>query len=207
MEQLVSTITDLVHKFGYYGIFIMTFLESTFVPIPAEITMIPAGYLISKGEMNFFIVLILSILGTVGGALFNYWLAYHYGRKIISKYGKYIFFPEHKMSKIETYFNAHGPISTFLGRLIPGLRHYISFPAGLGKMDLKAFSIYTALGGSIWLLVLLTLGYLIGENEDKIKEYILWVKGGVLIFVVVIVTFYLWKMGNNKRKNGNKQNQ
>lgn len=200
MEEIISYIVKLVDTLGLPGIFIMTFLESTFIPIPSEVTMIPAGYLVSKGEMNFIAVLVTSILGTIGGALFNYWIAFHYGRWLFVRCGKYFFMDQRKLKKIEDYFESHGPISTFIGRLIPGIRHYISFPAGLGKMKLSLFTLYTALGGSIWMLTLLLVGYFIGENEESIKDYLVIIKAGLLVAILTIIVIYVWKKkaGNGK---------
>lgn len=197
IETLSAWLVDFVHGFGYLGIFIMTFLESTFVPIPSEVTMIPAGYLVHKGEMNFGLVWGSSILGTVGGALLNYWLAKRFGRWFLMRYGKYMLFGPEKLAKLEKYFAAHGQISTFTGRLIPGLRHFISFPAGLAHMDLKKFCIYTGLGGAIWMAVLIGFGYLIGDNKDLVKQFLPGITYLVLGFVVLMVLLYIRR---HKRK-------
>lgn len=191
-EQLIQFIVQFVHDFGYLGIFIMTFLESTFVPIPSEITMVPAGYLVQQGKMNVLLVMIFSTTGTVGGALFNYYLAIHYGRALLLRFGKFFLMDEKKLSKIESFFEEHGAISTFTGRLIPGVRHYISFPAGLAKMNLKRFTIYTALGGSIWMAVLTAVGYYIGENETLVKQWMPYIVGKVVMFGAVAVVLYIF---------------
>jgi len=191
MERIAEWLVDFVHGFGYFGIFVMTFLESTFVPIPAEVTMIPAGYLAHHGEMNFFIVFICSIVGTSGGSLFNYWLAMHYGRRFFAAYGKYMFFPVEKMEKMEQYFKSHGEISIFTGRLIPGLRHFISFPAGLARMDLRKFCFYTSVGGGIWMLTLMLVGYFIGDNEAMVRKYMPYITGIALLLVVGCVVLYI----------------
>lgn len=185
MEEIIIWIVEWVKSMGYAGIFIMTMVESTFIPIPAEITMIPAGYLVQQGEMNGTILMLCAISGTVTGALINYAIAYHLGRRLILRYGKYFFMPEHKMIKMEHYFDKHGSISTFIGRLLPGVRHYISFPAGLARMKLKLFILFTTLGGSIWLLILFACGYYIGENEALIKQYIIYVK--IALFTLMII--------------------
>jgi membrane protein DedA with SNARE-associated domain len=198
MLDLIEKLLELVKEFGYLGIFIMTFIESTFIPIPAEITMIPAGYLAAKGEMNLFIIMIVSVIGTVCGALLNYWIAYHYGRNLIVSYGKYFFMNETKINNMEAYFAHHGSISTFTGRLIPGLRHYISFPAGLARMDLTKFCIYTALGGGIWMFILMMLGYLIGENEHLVKSYIANIQVGLFIFLILLSAWYIIKYKKEK---------
>jgi membrane protein DedA with SNARE-associated domain len=201
MLELLYYIVEFVKTFGYLGIFIMTFVESTFIPLPAEITMIPAGYLISKGAMNFWLVFFFSVSGAVLGSWLNYWIAKHYGRKLIINYGKYFFMNKQKLDKIEEYFKVHGPISTFTGRLIPGLRHYISFPAGLAKMNLKLFLYYTGLGGGLWMTCLLLIGYFIGANEDLVHEYLFYLQIGLLVFVVLMVVWYVFVY---RRKNTKK---
>jgi membrane protein DedA with SNARE-associated domain len=192
LHQFVAWLVDFVHHLGYLGIFLMTFVESTFVPIPAEVTMIPAGYLVQQGKMSLIPVLLASIFGTVGGAYFNYWLAKRYGRELFIRYGKYLMMTPEKLDKLELFFYRHGAISTFTGRLIPGVRHYISFPAGLAKMDLKKFVIYTALGGAIWMTVLVLLGYYIGENEELMMRYLPKAKVGMLVLIVAAAALYIW---------------
>ncbi len=191
IETVVTWLVDLVQHLGYPGIFIMTFLESTVAPIPSELTMIPAGYLISKGEMHFVPVFLLSIAGTVCGSLFNYWMAYHFGRRFLMAYGKYMFFPPEKMEKLERYFRAHGEISTFTGRLIPGLRHFISIPAGLAHMDLKRFCLFTGLGGSIWMFTLIVVGYVIGGNKELVKEYMPMITYATIAIVMAMIAGYV----------------
>ena len=176
---------------GYWGIFLLMFLESTFFPFPSEIIMIPAGYLAYKGEMNIYAVVLVGILGSVGGALFNYYLAMHFGRKFILKYGKYFFIKEETLDKLEVFFVKHGELSTFNGRLIPGIRQLISLPAGLARMNIWRFSLYSALGAGIWVVVLVTLGYLLGSNEELISEYLKTATVIALISVVLITIFYV----------------
>lgn len=197
-EQFVGWLVHIVETLGVWGIFVMTFLESTFIPIPSEITMIPAGYLVQQGKMDLVSVLIASIVGTVGGAYFNYWLAKHFGRGLFIRYGKYFFMTRQKLAKLEKFFETHGSISTFTGRLIPGIRHYISFPAGLAKMDVKKFVMYTALGGAIWMSVLLALGYHIGENKELMTVYLPRIKGGILLFMLALLAIYLWRHRRTK---------
>ncbi|MDF3048123.1 MAG: hypothetical protein K0R73_1241 [Candidatus Midichloriaceae bacterium] len=199
MYELFLKIVELVNTFGYLGIFLMTFIESTFIPIPAEITLIPAGYLINKGEMNFYLVWLVSICGTLCGSILNYYIAASVGRHILLKYGKYFFIDERKLTKIESFFTDHGAISTFTGRLLPGLKHFISFPAGLAKMDLRVFCIYTTLGGLIWCFILLMLGYLIGQNEKLIAKYLKDINYIIIASVAVIVATYIWYKRKRKR--------
>lgn len=196
-ETVVQSLVALVEHLGVAGIFIMTFLESTFVPIPSEMTMIPAGYLIQQGKMDLLSVFVASVIGTVGGAYFNYWIAQHFGRGLFLRYGKYFFMTPEKLAAMEKFFESHGAISTFTGRLIPGIRHYISFPAGLAQMDLRKFITYTAIGGALWMAVLLALGYYIGQNKELMVMYLPRIKGGMFAFIAVLVVVYVWR---HKRK-------
>ncbi len=195
LEQIVDFLVETTHSWGYLGIFSLMFLESSFFPFPSEVVMIPAGYLAYQGKMNLFLALFFGSAGSLAGALFNYYLSLYLGRSIILKYGKYVFISEESLEKLESFFNRHGEISTFTGRLIPGIRQYISLPAGLSKMNVLKFSLYTTLGASIWVSVLLALGYLLGDNQKLIKEYLHYITAGVLIAVVIIIYIYKKRRG------------
>ena len=199
MVYLAQWLVDFVHEFGYIGIFVMAFLESTFVPIPSEVTMVPAGYLVHQGQMNAFLVLFSAITGAIGGSLANYYIAYHYGRRFLYAYGRYLFFNHDKMEKLDKFFASHGEISTLTGRLIPGLRHVISFPAGLAHMDVKKFCIYTGVGGGLWMVTLVLVGYVIGGNEQLVKNTMPYVVGIAILGVSTLVMLYI----RHHRKNSN----
>ena len=198
LHEIAQTIVEYIGHMGYWGIFLLMFLESTFFPFPSEIIMIPAGYLAFKGEMNVYMVVLVGILGSVLGALFNYYLAMHFGRKFILKYGKYFFIKEETLDKLEAFFIKHGEVSTFNGRLIPGIRQLISLPAGLARMNIAKFSLYSALGAGIWVIVLVALGYLLGSNEELISEYLHTATVITLSCVAFITIFYIVR--NKRRK-------
>jgi membrane protein DedA with SNARE-associated domain len=194
IESLIAWITHLVEVLGYPGIFLEALLESTFVPLACEITMIPAGYLVFQGKMNGPLVYCLAIAGTMTGSLLNYAVARSFGRYALVKYGKYFLMNENKLEKMEGFFRRHGPISIFLGRLVFGVRHFISFPAGLAKMDVGKFSLYTALGAGFWMGLLLILGYQIGNNQALVHRLMPEIKVGTLIVVALIAfVYYRWK--------------
>ncbi|WP_294956468.1 DedA family protein [Sulfurovum sp.] len=197
LQEIAAFLVDKIGDMGYWGIFLLMFLESTFFPFPSEIIMIPAGYLAYKGDMNVYLVVIIGIAGSVGGALFNYYLAMHFGRKFLLKYGKYVFVKEETLEKLEIFFRKHGEVSTFNGRLIPGIRQLISLPAGLAKMNIVKFSFYSALGAGIWVVVLVFLGYILGSNEALISKYLHTATLIALVSVVLITIFYMIR---NKRK-------
>ncbi len=192
--NIIDYILHFVETLGYLGIFIMTVIEGTLVPIPNEVTMIPAGYLVATGKMSMFGVLAAGIIGNLVGGWITYYIAYHYGRVLVKKFGKYVFFTEDKLHKVEEYFAEHGPISIAIGRVAPGLKHFISFPAGLAKMDLKLFSIFTILGGGIWLVMLVMIGYFIGNNEAEIGQYLKQMQWFILGGIAVVIALYIaWK--------------
>lgn len=198
LHDIANMILEVVGDLGYIGIFIMMFLESTFFPFPSEIVMIPAGYLVYKGEMNLIAVLISGIAGSLCGALFNYYLAIKLGRQVLIKYGKYVFIKESTITKMETFFENHGHVSTFTGRLIPGVRQLISFPAGLAKMNLFTFSLYTTLGASIWVIILTALGYYMGDQQELISEYLKYIVYFLVLLMGIIMFIYYKK---NKKEN------
>jgi len=152
LTSVVTAIIAVVGKLGYSGIVIMMFLESSFFPFPSEVVIPPAGYLSSLGRMNIYLVVATGILGSILGALFNYWLAVKFGRPAILKFGRYFGLNETKFNRVEQLFRHHGNFSTFVGRLIPGVRQYISFPAGLARMPVTPFVLYTGLGAGIWIV-------------------------------------------------------
>ncbi|MGB7401072.1 MAG: DedA family protein [Arcobacter sp.] len=198
LHEIVDFIVQTVGSLGYIGIFIIMFLESSFFPFPSEVVMVPAGYLAFKGEMSMSIAIICGVLGSLSGALFNYYLAVRFGRKFLIKYGKYFFINEETINKMEKFFKDHGHISTFSGRLIPAVRQYISFPAGLAKMNIFLFSLYTSLGAAVWVIILVLVGYFIGDNQLLIKEYLRYIVIALLI-ILSIVAYLYYK--NYKRKN------
>ncbi len=188
MEQIITFLVDTIGSMGYFGIFALMFLESSFFPFPSEVVMIPAGYLAFKGEMNLTLVIFFGIVGSLSGAWFNYLLASKFGRNFLSKIMK-----RDKVDKLEEFFENHGHISTFTGRLIPGIRQYISFPAGLAKMSALKFSIYTTLGAGIWVTILTMLGYFLGANQQLIDKYLKEITIMTLIFVLILIIFYYLK--------------
>ncbi len=206
MGALIDWIVQTVGSLGYLGIFFMMFLESSFFPFPSEVVMIPAGYLASKGEMNIWIAIVMGILGSIAGALFNYYLAVKLGRKLLLKYGHYVFFTKETLEKVENFFQKHGSFSTLSGRLIPVIRQYVSLPAGLARMNLWLFSLYTGLGAGIWVSILAFLGYYFGQNEALLKENLHLVTIAVVSLIAVSGAIYIWlhKKKERKRRHKNK---
>ncbi len=196
IRELAQSLVDLIFDWGYLGIFIMMSIESSFIPFPSEIVLIPAGYLASKGDMNIAMIMVSGLGGSMVGAFINYYLALLLGRKILKRYGKYFFIKEEALVKMDGFFDKHGHISTFVGRLIPGIRQLISIPAGLSRMNLGIFSFYTALGAGIWALILVLLGYFIGENQEMIDMYLKQITIIVLFVLLVLSSWYMYYQRN-----------
>ncbi len=193
-QWLVQNILDM----GYMGIFLLMMIESSFIPFPSEIVLIPAGYLAQQGEMSILAIFLASLFGSLAGAFINYFGALFIGRQLLMRFGKYIFISNSAMEKMESFFQKHGPISTFTGRLIPGIRQLISIPAGLSKMPLLPFTLYTSLGAGIWSMVLIMLGYILGENRELITMYLHQITLAVLGTLVIIVFVYIRRTKSQK---------
>jgi membrane protein DedA with SNARE-associated domain len=192
ISTLITFLTNFINEVGYFGIFVGMFLESTLVPLPSELVMIPAGLAVSSGDMNIYIALFAGVLGNVAGAVFSYYLAASIGRTILFRIGKYFFVKAETIIKIEKFFENHGPISIFIGRLLPGFRHFISLPAGVARMDMKLFLIYTTLGSTIWNSILIAVGFFIGNNHKLIAENLYVIALGLFGFCIVILLGYIF---------------
>lgn len=191
MEEIILWLVKVIGDMGYVGILLLMAMESSLFPVPSELVVPPAGYLASQGQMNIWLVIFFSTLGSLIGALFNYALAYYLGRPWILRYGKYFLIPPEKFAKVESFFLKHGEISTFTGRLIIVVRHLISLPAGLSKMDLKRFTIFTLVGSFIWVSILAYIGYIVGNNMDLVKSYYKQAAIGLVVIMSIVLAVYI----------------
>jgi len=171
IKDFMLMLVDTIGALGYQGIFMLMAMESSLVPVPSELVMPPAGYLAQQGLMNPWIAIFFGTTGSLAGAYANYYLARYLGRPVLFKYGKYFLISPEKLQRIERFFLRHGEISTFIGRLLPVVRHLISIPAGLAQMTHLRFSLYTLLGSFIWCSILTWIGYAIGRNQELIMIY------------------------------------
>ena len=198
MHELISSFIEwilaTVEAWGYWGIFIAMAMESTVLPVPSELVVIPAGMLAYQGKLNLLLVILSSTFGSLAGATFNYFFALWVGRPFLEKYGKYFFVRPALLQKTDTFFTKHGAISTFTGRLIPGIRHLISLPAGLVRMNFASFAFYTTLGAGLWSVVLALFGYFIGGSQGVIEENKTLIIVGTLGFVALVLAgYYFWQ--------------
>ena len=169
LETIVHWLTETIFALGYPGIVVLMAIESSFFPFPSEVVLPPAGYLAAQGRMNVYLAIGSGLLGSLVGALVNYYVAVFVGRPFLHRYHKFFLMRESSLERAEEFFRRHGEISTFVGRLIPVIRQLISLPAGVSRMRLDRFAIYTALGAGIWCIVLTVIGYAVGRNAALVS--------------------------------------
>lgn len=191
MHEAIDLLLTTLGAMGYPGIFCLMAMESSVIPVPSELVMPPAGYLAQRGQMNLWAAIWWGTIGSLAGSYANYYAAHWLGRPLLLRYGKYVFITEEKFARVESFFQRHGEISIFIGRLLPVVRHLISLPAGLIRMNHWKFSFYTLLGAGIWVAILTFIGYVIGENQALIARYSHHAVIGVVVFSLLLVAVYI----------------
>ncbi|HET6405168.1 MAG TPA: DedA family protein [Candidatus Thermoplasmatota archaeon] len=191
LDGLTQYLLDTVGAWGLVGIFVLMAIESSFIPFPSEVVMIPAGYLAYQGELNLFAAILMGTLGSVVGAWINYFLALHLGRPAMHRIGKKFLVSEKTMTMVEVYFAKHGSFTTFVGRLLPAVRQLISIPAGLARMPFGRFTLLTAAGAGLWVTVLALLGYFIGDQASESSDVLRTTTIAVLAVVAALILMYV----------------
>jgi membrane protein DedA with SNARE-associated domain len=198
MTEAFQLLLAFSGKIGYFGVFFFMTIESSFIPFPSEIVIPPAAYLAHQGELNLLGVIAAGILGSLTGALINYYLAMTLGRKMIyslanKKISRMLLINERKIEHAERYFLKYGRVSTFMGRLVPVVRELISLPAGFSRMNIRAFVLLTALGSGIWVTILAVLGYVFGSNKDLLYQYFQDLKLFMIGVAFLAVLFFIYR--------------
>lgn len=201
-SSFIDFFLQITADMGYLGVAFLMTIESSFLPFPSEIVVPPAAYLASQGEMNIYLVVLFGVLGSVLGAVINYFLSRSLGRFVIYKLAKhrlakFIFVTPEKIKRAENYFLKNSKSATFLGRLIPVIRQLVSIPAGFSKMNFLTFISLTALGSFIWVSILAALGYFIGAGSELFQNYYHEVSWGI---VVLVVLYFIWKIRKGRGK-------
>lgn len=212
----MSFITSMLGHLNYGTIFVLMLLESTVIPVPSELVVAPAAYHAAGGNLDMWLVILFSTLGADVGATINYLAGWYLGRPIIykfanSKWGHLCLLNQEKVEKSERYFEKHGMVATITGRLLPGIRHLISIPAGLSRMNYWKFLLYTTIGAGAWHSILAFLGHymhaFVPEEQlnEKILEYGEYIKFGLIILVIIVCLYFLLKWYIKKKKADNEQ--
>lgn len=207
----MNWITSLLGNLNYGTIFLLMLLESTVIPVPSELVVAPAAYHAAAGNINMLLVILFATIGADVGATINYVAGYYLGRPIIyrfanSKWGHMCLLNQEKVEKSERYFDNHGMVATITGRLVIGIRHLISIPAGLAKMNYWKFLLYTTIGAGIWHSILAALGWylhtIVPEDQlnDKILEYGEYIKWGIVALVVLAIVYVVVKKVAKSRR-------
>src|SRR4051794_1027277 len=199
LRPLVEFITSVISSLGYGGIFFLMILESALIPIPSEIIMPFSGFLVSTGKLGSVAVILAGSLGNLVGSVITYYLGIRLGRAFLIKYGKYILFRVHHLVWTEQLFQKYGDKISFVGRLLPGVRTYVSLPAGIGKSNFIKFVVYTLVGSIIWNSLLTYAGIQLGRSWQHIDNYSGYLD---IIAVVAITVFIVWIVYNNTRNKG-----
>jgi membrane protein DedA with SNARE-associated domain len=213
----MNWLSTLLGNLNYGTIYFLMLLESTVIPVPSEFVVSPAAYHAAGGNLNVFLVILFATLGADCGATINYLAGYYLGRPIIykfanSRWGHICLLNQEKVEKSEKYFYNHGMVATITGRLIPGIRHLISIPAGLSKMKYWQFILYTTLGAGVWNCILALLGWylhsIVPEQQlnDKIMEYSEYIKVIIMALVAIAFVYFLvkWYIKRERRIRGEK---
>ena len=207
----MNFISSLLSNLNYGTILFLMLLESTVVPVPSEFVVTPAAYHAAGGNLDVFLVILFATIGADLGASINYVVAYYVGRPVIyrfanSKWGKMCLLNQEKVEKSEKYFDDHGIVATLTGRLIPGIRHLISIPAGLAKMNYWKFILYTTIGAGVWHSILAALGWylhaIVPEDQlnDKISEYAEYIKIAIIALVLIAIVYFVFHSYLKRKK-------
>ena len=186
-ETIMQWVTHLIDTLGYPGVAFLMMLESMVAPVPSEAVMPFAGCLIAVGRFSFLWVAVSSTIGSIVGSLLSYAMGYYGGRPFVTRFGKYVLLNPHDLEVTERFFNRHGTITILIGRFIPVIRHLISIPAGVGKMNLLHFSLYTIVGACAWNTFLAWLGYHLGNHWEVVHKY----SGPIDVVVLVLIALGL----------------
>ncbi len=199
-ERLSEVFTALIANMAYLGIFVLMTLESMIAPVPSELVMPFAGFLVADGKLNMWLVILVSSLASITGSLISYFVAYFGEKELIQHFGKLMFMDEEELEWAQRWFQKRGSITILISRFIPVIRHLISIPAGLAKMDLKRFILFTAVGATVWNTFLLWVGMQLRERWDLVHKYSNQLDVLVIILLVAGVTYYAYRHWKKHRK-------
>jgi membrane protein DedA with SNARE-associated domain len=202
LKPVVDFVISIISNLGYLGVIFLMVLDSAMIPIPSEIILVFSGYLVTTGTFDPISIILAGSLGNVVGSILTYYFGLKFGRLFILRFGKYFFIKEHHLEYTEKLFQKYGDKISFLGRLLPAIRTYISLPCGVAKMNLLKYSIYTFIGSVIWNTIFTYIGIQLGSKWQEIDNYSIYLE---IVTGCVIVTFVIWFIIKMLRRSSNKK--
>ena len=193
IDILADVVVGTIDVLGYPGVFFLMLAESCGIPMPSEIIMPFSGFLVAEGKMNFWAVSFVGAFANLAGSLIAYWIGLKGGRALIEKWGKYILISKHDLDLADRWFLKFGNWTVFFGRLLPVVRTYISFPAGVAKMEMKRFSLYTFAGALPWSILFTWLGVKMGDNWEQIREKLHNFDLAIVVLIIIGIAWYIWR--------------
>jgi membrane protein DedA with SNARE-associated domain len=201
LAAIGSFVLSTISLLGYAGIFFLMMLESMVVPVPSELVMPFAGFVVAQGNLNFILVIVASSLGSITGSLIFYYIGKTGGHTLVEKYGKYVLVDTEDIKQTEKWFNKRGELTIFIARLIPVVRHLISLVAGVGKMNVRKFMLYTILGATLWNSILTYLGFILGQHWNEVSQYVEQLDIIIVILLIVGCLYFAYRHITRKKKN------
>lgn len=201
IDILANVTVAIIDFLGLGGVFLLMLVESCGMPMPSEVIMPFAGFLVAQGKMTLFSITIAGTLGNLFGSLIAYYIGLFGGRPFIEKYGRYILISKHDLDLADRWFNKYGDATVFFGRLLPVIRTYISFPAGVAKMDVKKFAFFSFIGALPWCFLFGWLGVKMGNNWELIRQTLHNFDMTILVIVIICIGLYIWRHLRNVKKD------
>src|SRR3989338_5839994 len=200
-ERLTELFTNIIASTGYLGVFILMVLESMVAPVPSELVMPFAGFLVADGKLSLWLVIVISTVASITGSLISYFIAFFGEKELIHKFGRFVLLDKEELAWTQRWFEKRGSITILISRFIPVVRHLISIPAGLARMDLKHFILFTAVGATAWNSFLLWVGMQLRERWEIVHRYSKQLDVLIIILIVAAVAYYAYRHVKRHRKN------
>lgn len=200
LSIVANWIMSVISSLNYGGVVLLMAIESANIPLPSEVIMPFSGFLVAKGEMNLWLVGLAGGIGCVVGSVFSYYLGYFGGRPLIEKYGKYILISHHDLDSADKWFKNRGDATVFIGRLLPVVRTFISFPAGIARMNIWKFIVYSFVGSVIWSIFLAFVGKKMGDNWERLRGYFHGFDWVILFLIALGIIWWVWRHVKNRSK-------
>ena len=204
LKWLANLVISVIDATGYIGVFLLMIPESAMIPVPSEVIMGFSGYLVYKGHFNIYLVSLMGALGNVVGSAIAYYICMK-ARWILDRYGKYILLSHRELAKAEKFFSKYGNLTAFICRLLPGIRTYISCPAGAFKVRFDVFLVYTFIGSYVWSFFLAYVGKILGENWHIISVYFHKFEIPIGILILLLIGWYIYHVLKSRREYGKAQ--